>query len=107
MRFAHLFFALGLATSLALATPYIPIEQITTHIGPTHFTVPEVDATYNHMVEYIQIAGFEQPLQCEDPGANFGGEREEEPGGGYYIIETDNTLEAIQVWSRYYQLTGN
>ena len=96
-----------LLAGLALATPYVPPELITTHIGITHFVPPETDVTFNHMAEFVQIAGFEQPLQCEDPGVNFGGEREEEMGGQYYIIETDNTLEAIEVWSRYFQLTGN
>lgn len=93
--------------SSAFATPYIPPEQITTHIGRSVFTVPESDATFNHCFEYFQICGFEQPLQVNDPGSNFGGQREED--GGYYwsIIETDNTLEAIWVWSRYYELTGD
>jgi hypothetical protein len=99
--------AILLAAAVALATPYVPLEQITVHQGQTLYTVPPLDATYNHMQEFLQTAGFLQPLQCEDPGANFGGQREEEPGGGYYIIETDNTLEAIQVWSRYHQFTGN
>jgi hypothetical protein len=107
MRNVTALFILLHFAALALATPYVPPEQITTHIGMTHYWPPETDATFNHMVEFVQIAAFEQPLQCEDPGANFGGEREEEMGGLYYVIETDNTLEAIEVWSRYYQLTGN
>jgi hypothetical protein len=76
-------------------------------VGETQAAIPIVDATYNHLTEFIQIAGFEQVLQCDVAGINFGGEREEEPGGGYWIIETDNTLEAIWVWSRYYELTGD
>ncbi|TKJ41751.1 hypothetical protein CEE37_04060 [candidate division LCP-89 bacterium B3_LCP] len=89
------------------ATPYVPPDQIKTHYGVPCYEVPIVDATYNHFFEFTQISAWEQPLQCEDPGVNFGGQREEEPGGGWYIIETDNTLEAIWVWSRYYELTGD
>ena len=91
----------------SLAAPYIPLDQIKTHHGETMFTVPEIDATYNHYFEYIQLAQFLQPLQYEFAGVNFGGEREEEIGGMYNIIETDNTLEAIWVWSRYYELTSD
>ena len=98
--------ALFSALQFAGATPYIHPDKITTHYGTTMFTVPQVDATYNHMTEFCQIAGFEQTLQCEVLNYTFGGEREEEPGGMYYIIETDNTLEAIWVWSRHLQLTG-
>lgn len=89
------------------ATPYVPPERITTHFGVTSFEVPQVDAMYNHAFEFVQISEFEQPLQCEVPGANWGGQREEETGWMYNVIETDNTLEAIWVWSRYYELTGD
>jgi hypothetical protein len=94
-------------SAIAIATPYIPPELITTHYGRMMFEVPAVDATFNHMFEFCQIAQFDQPLQCEDPGTNWGGEREEEPGGMWTVIETDNTLEAIWLWSRYRELTGN
>jgi|GEM_PF-363734 len=94
-------------TRSALATPYVPPERITTHYGETLFTAPQVDATYNHYFEFLQLSQFLQPLQVQDPGVNFGGEREEEIGGMWTIIETDNTLESIWVWSRYYELTGN
>jgi len=93
--------------SISWATPYIPLEEIRTHYGITLFTVPQVDKMYNHTFEFIQLAAFEQPLQCEDPGSNWGGQREEESGWMYNIIETDNTLESIWVWSRYYELTGD
>ncbi|MFH1734842.1 MAG: T9SS type A sorting domain-containing protein [bacterium] len=89
------------------ATPYVPPEKIETHIGENVFQVPGLDATYNHLSEFIQIAGFEQGLQYIDAGINFGGQREEESGYYYNIVETDNTLECIWVWSRYYELTGN
>nr|MBC8278704.1 hypothetical protein [FCB group bacterium] len=93
--------------SLTLATPYIPLDQITTHYGESVYQLPETDLTYNHYFEFNQLAGFLQPLQYEFGGSNFGGEREEEIGGMYNIVETDNTLEAIWVWSRYHELTGN
>ncbi|RJP75309.1 MAG: T9SS C-terminal target domain-containing protein [Candidatus Zixiibacteriota bacterium] len=96
-----------LAGAAALATPYIPPDKITVHQGQTCYEVPPADATWNHYAEYLQICAFQQPLQCEDPGSNFGGQREEETGWMYSVIETDNTLEAIQVWSRYRELTNN
>ena len=96
-----------LLIQIGSATPYIPLDRIETHYGETMFTVPPVDITYNHYFEFNQISAFLQPLQVETMGASFGGEREEEPGGGWYIVETDNTLEAIWVWSRYYELTGD
>ena len=102
-----LFMVALLIATIVFATPYIPPEQIKTHTGISCYSAPEVDATYNHMFEFVQLSGFEQVLQCNDPGINFGGEREEEPGGAYWIIETDNTLEAILVWSRYFELTGD
>jgi hypothetical protein len=100
-------FPLLIATSVAFATPYIPLNKITTHIGETRYDVPQVDATYNHYFEFAEIAGFLQGLQALNAGVNFGGEREEESGGQYDIIETDNTLESIWAWSRLYELTGN
>jgi hypothetical protein len=98
---------LAFIATVAMATPYVDPDKIVTHVGQGCYSAPQVDATYNHLVEFSQIAGFEQVLQYIDPGTNFGGEREEEPGGGYWIVETDNTLEAIWVWSRYYELTGD
>jgi hypothetical protein len=92
---------------IAIATPYIPLERITLHQGETHFEVPPFDATYNHMTEFIQLSSFEGQLQYNEPGLNFGGQREEESGYWYNVMETDNTLEAIQVWSRFYELTGD
>jgi len=70
------------------------------------YEVPGLDATYNHLYEFIEIAGFEEGLQNIDPGSNFGGQREEESGYYYNIMETDNTLECIWVWSRYHEITG-
>ena len=107
MKKITLIFACVLLYSFAYATPYIPLDQITTHVGQSVYRLPETDLIYNHYFEFIQLAGFLQPLQYEFAGANFGGEREEEIGGMYNIVETDNTLEAILVWSRYYELTGD
>jgi hypothetical protein len=107
MRRLSLLLLILAACSTALATPYVPLDKITVHQGETYFEVPPTDATYNHMYEFVQMAGFEGRLQCNDPGSNFGGQREEESGYWYGIEETDNTLEAIDVWSRYYQLTGD
>lgn len=89
------------------ATPYVPPERITTHFGVTSYEAPQLDAMYNHAFEFVQIAEFEQPLQCEVVGINWGGQREEESGWMYNVIETDNTLEVIWVWSRYFELSGD
>lgn len=107
MKRPIIIFALILTAATAFSTPYVPPERITTHVGEMRFEVPQMDATFNHMWEFGQIASFERRLQCVETGISFGGEREEEPGGWYWVIETDNTLEAIWVWSRYYELTGD
>ena len=107
MKYSFIVLIIAAFAAISYSTPYIPPSQITTHYGETLYQVPQIDAVYNHMFEFAQISGFEQILQCEIIGINFGGEREEEPGGMYYVIETDNTLEAILVWSRYYELTGD
>ncbi|MCX6640463.1 MAG: T9SS type A sorting domain-containing protein [bacterium] len=96
-----------LTVTAGLATPYVPPDQITTQQGISCFTVPQVDATFNHFTEFLKIMRFEQGLQELGAGVNFGGEHEEEQGGQYYILETDNTLEAIWDWSRILQLTGD
>ena len=107
MKMLKILLVISLFVSSASATPYVPPEQIETHYGETLFKVPEIDKSYNHFYEFVQIAAFEQPLQYEIQNINFGGQREEEIGGMYNIVETDNTLESILVWSRYKELTGN
>jgi hypothetical protein len=55
--------------------------------------------------EYARIAAFLRTWQVATAGPDFGGIIEGEQLQG--IIQTDNTSEAIWVWSRYYELTGD
>ncbi len=52
-----------------------------------------------------RTAAFLALWQVQTPGADFGGIREGEHLPT--IIQTDNTSEAIWVWSRYYEWTGD
>jgi hypothetical protein len=60
-----------------------------------------------YFVKYRQLCDFLDGLQVTTPGANFGGMREGEVGGDFTIIQTDNTQEAIRVWSQYAIWTGD
>jgi len=63
---------------------------------------------YSYLHEYFQISHFLSTLQVSDPQSpNFGGMIEGETGPVSYIVETDNTQEAIRVWSRYAQLADD
>ena len=60
-----------------------------------------------YFVKYRQLCDFLANMQVTTAGANFGGMREGEVGGDYNIIQTDNTQEAIRVWSQYGIWTGD
>ncbi len=57
------------------------------------------------MDEYSEAAAFIQSLQYTEPDTNFGGMMEAEHL--LDIIQTDNTSEAVWIWCRYKQLTGD
>ncbi len=60
---------------------------------------------FNYLYEIKQTADFIAQYQVSDSfSPDFGGLREAEHLPN--IIETDNTQEAIWVWSRWYELTG-
>jgi len=60
----------------------------------------------DYLAMFSRIAHFQSILQVSDPGdPQFGGIREGEHM--LNITQTDNTSEAIWVWSRYYELTGD
>ncbi|MEO0240343.1 MAG: T9SS type A sorting domain-containing protein [candidate division WOR-3 bacterium] len=62
--------------------------------------------TWSYIHELFQTASFLTTLQVSDTNSpNFGGMIEGE--NAMNIIETDNTQEAIWVWSRYMELTGD
>lgn len=60
-----------------------------------------------YFVKYRQLCDFLAGLQVTTPGQNFGGMREGEIGNDFTIIQTDNTQEAIRVWSQYAIWTGD
>lgn len=68
--------------------------------------MPPSQARPDYLEMFGRIAAFEDLMQVSTPGdPNFGGIREAEHMMD--IIETDNTSEAIWVWTRYYELTGD
>lgn len=63
---------------------------------------------FNYLYEFRQIADFIALWQLDDPDSvDDGGMIEAESGPLRPVIQTDNTQEAIWVWSRYGQLTGD
>jgi len=55
--------------------------------------------------DYNRAALFLKTLQVMEPGPDFGGMREAEHMPD--VIQTDNTEEAVWIWSRYFELTGD
>ncbi|MBU1698832.1 MAG: hypothetical protein KJ970_18420 [Candidatus Eisenbacteria bacterium] len=114
--FTTIIFILGLIT-LFLApvyaqTPMLPIEEIPMDepfpTGPDgdRSRVVWPDERINFLYELDAIASFLAIWQEQTPGSNFGGMIEAEAGPLGGVIQTDNTLEAINVWSYYTELTG-
>ncbi len=62
---------------------------------------------FNYMFELAQICHFLSIWQETTPGPDFGGMIEAEAGHLGDVIQTDNTLEAIWVWSHYTLITGS
>jgi hypothetical protein len=106
------FFLLTLAglgiTSSALATPKIPRSQIVTVEGtPAKHIPPSANQAYtvkDANARLALVATFEQGMQvtaaCNDSGpCELGGIREVETGPGASIVESDNTHQAIFIWS--------
>ncbi|MEO0136439.1 MAG: T9SS type A sorting domain-containing protein [candidate division WOR-3 bacterium] len=62
--------------------------------------------TWNYLHELVQTAGFVAAMQVADSSnPEFGGviEGEDQP----MVVETDNTQQAVWVWTRYYEITGD
>jgi hypothetical protein len=75
--------------------------------GPRGGGVTWPEERINPLFELDQIAAFLDLWQEKDPGSpDFGGMIEAEAGPLGNVIQTDNTLEAIWLWSRYTELTG-
>lgn len=81
---------------------------------PVDFRVLIQDTTdplklrFNYLYELAQIAQFCAKWQLDDPDStDHGGMIEAESGPLRPVIQTDNTLEAIWLWCRYGELTGD
>ena len=67
---------------------------------------PELPYTDYGLAGMTQAAEFVALWQVDDPGSDdHGGVREAEDDPD--IIQTDNTTEAVWVWTHYYELTGD
>ena len=97
----------------AAQTPYVPPEAA--DLDAPSSTGPatgggEVEwpaGRINYLFELDQIAAFLDVWQYLGADSDFGGMIEAEGGPLGDVIQTDNTLEAIWVWSRYTELTGS
>lgn len=75
--------------------------------GPAGRPLPPDLGPFNYLREFDQIAAFLARWQVSNPSLpTYGGMIEAESGELGGVIQTDNTLEAIWVWSRYRELTG-
>lgn len=101
--------------SFAFATRFWTSEELEQQarepLGPSVFQY-EVERlrgnwqSWSYIHEFFQTAGFIASMQVDDSlDPEFGGIIEGEDA--LNVVETDNTQEAIWVWSRYYQLTGD
>ncbi len=84
-------------------TPAAPPTLLSEELVARLSQEPRSEADYLEM--YSLTAHFLSVWQVSTPGADFGGIREGEHLPD--IIQTDNTSEAIWVWSRYFELTGD
>ncbi|MBD3336959.1 MAG: hypothetical protein GF355_15710, partial [Candidatus Eisenbacteria bacterium] len=102
-----------LAAGATAQTPFLPPEEIPWDeplpTGPDgdRGRVVWPEGRINSLFELDQIVAFLDLWQERDPGPDFGGMIEAEAGPLGDVIQTDNTLEAIQVWSHYTELTGS
>lgn len=69
---------------------------------------PRAEVEYALLYEYVQICDFLVAMQESDPfSPDYGGMHEGESPDLWAVVETDNTQEAIRVWSTYGELSGN
>lgn len=106
------FIILGLATAgMLFAT--VPYKQ-GPYVGPVRpyllqdDTIDPLKLRFNYLYEFAQIAQFCADWQLDDiDSVDHGGMIEAESGELADVIQTDNTQEAIWVWARYGELTGD
>ncbi len=112
-RLSMLVLALALAAPALATVPVPPLDEAELRLppdfaGPSGLrTMPAPLGPFNYLRELDQIAAFLAAWQVRDPASpSYGGMIEAESGDLGGVIQTDNTLEAIWVWSRYRELTG-
>ncbi|MCX7835046.1 MAG: T9SS type A sorting domain-containing protein [bacterium] len=103
-------------TNIGDCTPYWTEEQILAqeagnafidNIFPNRPYLPPEINPYQYYNQYLLTANWLRTLQVTTPGPDFGGMREGETGSLYTIIQTDNTQEAIVVWSNAKRIAQN
>jgi len=93
------------ATAPMREGPY-PREAIPSPLMPD--TMNPLKLRFNYLYEFAQIAQFCAEWQLDEAdSADHGGMIEAETGPLRPVIQTDNTLEAIWVWARYGEFTGD
>jgi hypothetical protein len=94
----------------ALATPYVPADEMTASQGSEGWVAAKPPApapmlSYDPLTKYALCAQFITTLQVDDTTSGaYGGMREGEHL--LNIIQTDNTSESVWIWSHYYRLMG-
>jgi hypothetical protein len=95
------------------ATPFVPRDRITEMPGtPAQLPLkPTTGVTVQDILSRLAlVTQFEQTMQytgaVADAEASFGGIIEVESGTAHSIVESDNTQEAIWIWSWQDHLTG-
>jgi hypothetical protein len=103
-------------SSVALSTPFWTDEDFhraeELRSGPKAELPPPIrsgfEPNYSYPHEFHQICEFLDVWQVHDTASiDYGGEIEAEAGGLAGVIQTDNTQEALWVWSRFYDFTGD
>jgi len=113
-RWITLILAVGVVGTLH-ATPYIDpdvlqreFEQrmLTVEPGPQRLPGARNVADSVLTSEYLQLLDWLTTMQELNPGPNYGGLHEGETST-WYIIQTDNTQEALRDWAHYARVTGD
>ncbi len=111
-----IFTAWILTVGVALATPYWTEEDFWAVQGipgassavQRLILEPRAPDDYALLFEYVQICDFLVSMQELNPTSpDYGGMHEGESPDLWAIVETDNTQEAIRVWSTYALISGD
>jgi len=112
MRIIYFGLLLIFASSI-YATIYVPLDEMEqSDSGGPHLFLNDYYVSQLWGEDYLDFlkkeVEFLKTLQVTDPTKeDYGGIREGESDDLWNIIQTDNTEEAIWVWTRYYELTND